>query len=263
MNIIRLLKSKGKWGKLKKRIQLSQVKSLPRFKEGTISILGKPLRYVDSASFAFMYEEIFRQGIYEFESKKDNPLIVDAGANIGLSIIYFKRLFPAAKIIAFEPDSHIFSVLKDNVSAYQLDNTVLINKALWKEETTLSFHSEGADAGRLDKNREGSKNELVETDLLSKYLNQQVDMLKIDIEGAELEVLLECKNELRNIKNIFIEYHSFKDSPQQLGHLLDILKQNGFRYQIQNTAFISKQAFVKRREDYGMDMQLNIYGFKE
>ncbi len=88
-------------------------------------------------------------------------------------------------------------------------------------------------------------------------------MLKIDIEGAELDVLMECQDELHNVRNIFVEYHSFKANPQQLGTLLDLLENNGFRYQIQNTAFVSKQAFVKKREEYGMDMQLNIYGFKD
>ena len=64
---------------------------------------------------------------------------------------------------------------------FGLDDTVLINKALWKDETTLSFYAEGADAGRLIGNEKKLKEVLVNTDLLSKYLNQRVDMLKIDI----------------------------------------------------------------------------------
>ena len=71
MNIIKLLRSSKKWNKLKERMRsIESIKSLPRFEQGTTNILEKSFIYVDSASFVFMYEEIFRQEIYKFDTQK-------------------------------------------------------------------------------------------------------------------------------------------------------------------------------------------------
>ena len=70
---------------------------------------GKILKIPDSASYLSSREEIFDQQIYRFNTSNSKPYIVDCGANIGLSIIYFKQLFPNAEIVAFEPDEKIFN----------------------------------------------------------------------------------------------------------------------------------------------------------
>jgi hypothetical protein len=127
----------------------------------------------------------------------------------------------------------------------------------------LSFFSEGADAGRLDQNIKDHKNEIeVETICLSEYLNQKIDFLKIDIEGAEYQVLLESKEFLHNVSNLFVEYHSFVDQPQHLSQILDILKSSGFRYYISSIGVKSKYPLISRDQYLGMDNQLNIFAFK-
>jgi predicted O-methyltransferase YrrM len=52
--------------------------------------------------------------IYRFNSLITKPLILDCGANVGVSVLYFKRLYPDAEIIAFEPDEDVFAILKQN-----------------------------------------------------------------------------------------------------------------------------------------------------
>jgi FkbM family methyltransferase len=112
----------------------------------------------------------------------------------------------------------------------------LVNKALWSEKTTLEFYSEGAEGGRLGNEIKEIKNIVkVETILLSEYLQKQVDFLKIDIEGAEYNVLEECQNYLKNVKNIFVEYHSFSNKIQVLERILTILKNSVFKFY--NTLF--------------------------
>lgn len=59
-----------------------------------------------------MFNKIFKRQIYNFQIDNPAPYIIDAGANIGLGVIYFKKLFPDAEIIAFEPDPNIFAVMK-------------------------------------------------------------------------------------------------------------------------------------------------------
>jgi len=247
---------------VKENIELKRIKSLPRYKQAKTNILGKELSFIDSASFYFMYDEIFRKEIYKFKSEEKNPLIIDAGSNIGLGIVYFKQLFPEAKVIAFEADKKIFKVLKKNITMFHLENIELINKALWKEETNIKFYVEGADAGRIAYSFEEENITEIETTILSQYLDNKVALLKMDIEGAELEVLQECQEQLKNVQNIFVEYHSFLKREQKLSEILNILKKAGFRFHINNTAFTSEQALFERREDFDMDMQLNIFGFR-
>ncbi|MBT32106.1 MAG: FkbM family methyltransferase [Thalassobius sp.] len=235
-----------------------------RYKVGETQILGKSLCYADSASFLFLYDEIFIKGIYNFETDKKDPLIIDCGANIGLSIIFLKKLFPKSYIIAFEPDKKIYSLLKDNIQSFGFSDIELHRKGLWNEETTLEFFSDESDGGSLV-NKEISRLDTVkiETTLLSNFLKDKVvDFLKIDIEGAELEVLLESAEYLKNVQRIFIEYHSFVGKEQKLSDIIQILNQSGFRIIINNQGLFSPQPFLKINTASGMDMQLNIFGIR-
>lgn len=126
----------------------------------------------------------------------------------------------------------------------------------------VNFYPDGADGGTIsyaDKNIKAVK---VPAVLLGDYIKKPVDFLKIDIEGAEYDVLDSIVNKLDMVKNIFIEYHSFVDQPQQFGEILDILKKSGFRYYIEHIGIRSKKPYLHRNEDHGMDMQINIYGYR-
>lgn len=236
----------------------------PRFQELEIEFLNKTIKAPDSASLRFLNHELFGLEIYKFKCDKESPLIIDCGANIGLSIIYFKKLFPMAKVIAFEPDKKIFEYLKFNINSFKFNDVELINKGLWKEETTLKFFSEGADGGRIANESMHENIIEIETVKLSSYLNKekQIDFLKLDIEGAETEVLLESETSLSKVKNIFIEYHSFSSQKQTLSTILSILEKNGFRYYIEHIGVKSQHPFSNIRNYVGFDNQLNIFGYR-
>jgi FkbM family methyltransferase len=226
-----------------------------------IHFKGHPFILTDSQSFLFMHDEIFVKEIYKFQAEKA-PFIIDCGANIGMSILYFKELFPKAEIIAFEPDPTIFKILNRNISSFNLNNVKTINSALGTLEGKVDFYSEGSDSGRIGQHIEKSNKISVSQVLLSKYLTKEVDLLKIDIEGAETDVIEEIRNELSFVKRIFIEYHSFINKESTLDRILGVLKANNFTIHINSPGVSSNQPFVKTPNKLGMDMQLNIYGFK-
>ena len=234
----------------------------------TTNVLGPEIEIVDAGSFIPMYHEIFEAQIYRFKAQDSTPYIVDAGANIGLSAIYFKRLYPQAEIIAFEPDRQVFKVLQSNLRRLHLANIQLIEKALWSSETTLEFAAEGADGGRLGSNPAAAQTYTVQTTRLRDYLRRRVDLLKIDIEGAETEVIKDCQALLSNVANLFVEYHSMAGQPQSLPQLLNILSESGFRLHIStpfaiDTPFIiSRQPLYEQHSHMGMDFQLNIFAFR-
>jgi hypothetical protein len=76
-------------------------------------------------------------------------------------------------------------------------------------------------------------------------------------------VLVEAEPYLKNVKNIFIEYHSFVDKPQTLSQILDILERNEFRYYIEHIGVKSKHPFVSITNYVGFDNQLNIFGYRK
>lgn len=237
--------------------------NFPRYTKTTDTINGHKIIIPDSASFLFMYKEIFKENIYKFNSSNVSPYIIDGGANIGLATIYFKLLFPSSKIIAFEPDPEIYSILMENIKSFKFTDIELIKKGLWNKDTTLLFKSEGADAGIIaDVDRTVSATDKVEVASLKPYLQKTVDFLKLDIEGSETIVLKDIQHDLDRVKRIFIEYHSFINQPQTLNEIIDILTKANFRLHISSPGLSSKTPFLGLNIYNNMDMQLNIYGFK-
>ena len=239
-----------------------KLKNKSRYTPTSVRLLGKKIDLVDAASFLFMYKEIFEQQIYKFKAKDTEPTIIDGGANIGLSILYFKQLYPDSHIVAFEPDSKVFKVLADNVSKCNVSNVELVEKALWSSETVLEFMSEGADGGRVTQTESGFEKYRVSTIRLRDYLKQPVDFLKLDIEGAETEVLKDCEDLLTNVNNLFIEYHSFVSQPQTINVVFNILSKANFRLHIHQVR-PTPQPFYYRPVCLEMDMILNIFAFRE
>ncbi|MFA4852424.1 MAG: FkbM family methyltransferase [Bacteroidales bacterium] len=243
--------------------ELSRIRQLPRYSSFKTKILGNELMGVDGASFVFTYNEIFKKCIYNFRAANNSPLIIDCGANIGLSIIYFKSLYPDSNIIAFEPDQNIFKTLSSNISSFNLKNVTLLNNAVWIEETTLDFSSEGADGGRISTLAGDKTNNKINALRLKDLLkNKKVDFLKIDIEGAETIVLKDCEDVLHNVEHLFVEYHSFENKQQTLHELLAILHNANFRIHALPVNH-SPHPFIKRNSYLGIDLQFNIFAFRE
>lgn len=256
------------WGKLlsnssyrHKSRHLGRLNSIPRYQPTTTDIFGKPFEVVDSSSFLSMYTEIFDREIYSFQSKKERPYIIDCGANIGLSVSYFKRLYPHSRILAFEPDEKIFEVLSRNIERLGYQDVDLTCRAVWNCETSLSFMSEGADGGRLSGPGDDRSN-VVQTVRLRDYLNEPVDFLKLDIEGAETDVLEDCADVLGNVDTLFVEYHSFAERPQTFHRLTTVLADAGYRLHIHPQS-TSARPFLNRDVYGGMDLQLNVFAFRE
>jgi len=109
---------------------------------------------------------------------------------------------------------------------------------------------------------ENNKSYQVETTKLDQYINRPIDFLKIDIEGAEYNVLKSIKSKLGNVRNLFIEYHSFSDKEQVLNEILSILTECKFRYYIEHVGVRSHHPFIKISSFQNMDIQLNIFAYK-
>jgi FkbM family methyltransferase len=226
---------------------------------------------VDAASFLSMYREIFYRGVYAFKTDSSPPRILDCGANVGLSVLYWKQRFPNARITAFEPDPDVFEVLAWNCERHAHDDITLVRKGVWKREGDLTFYQQGADGGFLEDPDSTSIPEEQLTTVpvvrLRNYLDEAVDLLKIDIEGAEVDVLLDCEGALDQVERLFVEYHSFVGKPQRIDELLRVLRDADFRLHIQ-PELVATRPFVDQIEnsstEHGhMDHRLNIFAYRQ
>lgn len=225
-------------------------------------LFANSVYFKNPAEFLHGIDEIFIQELYR-QTLPEQPLILDCGANIGLSVIYFKRMYPDAKVIAFEPDDENFALLKKNVESFRLKDVSLVNKAVWTEDTSLNFISEGSMSSRIDSSQNSRSGNKIEAINLGNFLDKKIDFLKMDIEGAEYEVIRSAEAKLNMVTNLFLEYHGKYNEITQLTDLFSILTKNGFTYYIKEAAEIYPTPFIqtdKNRSEY--DIQLNIFCFR-
>jgi FkbM family methyltransferase len=242
--------------------ELRRIKKLPRYEPFTTDIFGPVVKGVDGRSFYYSFREIFRDHIYEFKTNTASPRILDVGSNIGLSLLFFKHQYPNCKLTGFEPDPNVFQTAQHNLDSLGLTDIDLLQKAAWIEATALSFEAEGADAGHLTSSESSNAHSFsVNAVDLSSFLQEPIDFLKMDIEGAEVDVLMHCVNDLSNVSNLFVEYHSFANQPQRFHELARVLTDAGFRYQI-HTQFASKSPLCERELQLDMDLQLNVFAYR-
>lgn len=242
-------------------IERTKIQHIPRKTVFSSKLIKKEIWISDSFWYLPTLKEIWENQIYKFQAKNDSPLIIDCGANIGLSVIYWKYLYPKAKIIAFEPDPNIFKLLEENIAVFNFESVDIRQNAIWSSNTKLNFKSDNSVGGRISD--KGNKSFLIKVDTfrLRDLLNQNVDMLKIDIEGAEDEVLFDCKDQLTFVDKLFVEYHGNANEQQKLHEILELLQNAGFRYHIKEANPV-KHPFVKSELGKLYDLQLNIYAFR-
>jgi FkbM family methyltransferase len=231
--------------------------------ESSVRLFGSEFHFSDGPGFVHSLEEIFHEEVYRFNSSSPTPFIVDAGANIGLSVVYFKRKYPDCQVVAFEPDRKIFGLLERNIRSMGYHGVDLHNSAAWIETTELTFYSEGSLAGssEIDFSGAGNKYQVKAERLRDILHDRQVHFLKIDIEGAENTLLFDLGNILGKVDRIFIEYHSIPSKPQRLPDILHLLSSEGFRYSIRGNSDIMQFPFVDHRPA-GFDLQLNIFCYR-
>ena len=239
--------------------EVNRISNLASLNENKAKLFSKDFYFSDNNGFLHSLNEIFDQEVYKFNSDNPTPLIIDCGSNYGLSILYLKKLYPTSRIIAFEPDEKIFQILNRNNINYDLNGVELHNEAVWTVDTDLNFYSEGSLGGRIS-NAERNHHTVKAIDF-KKYLNQKIDFLKMDIEGAENSVIFDIKGYLKNVEKLFLEYHGIVGENQNLGDILNMLSRVGFHYYIRVAGETMRYPFCGEQPKI-FNQQLNIFCFR-
>jgi FkbM family methyltransferase len=163
---------------------------------------------------------------------------MDVGAHIGLSTLYFKKLYPQARITALEANPVLIPFLRKNIEENGLTQVTVSEGAVGKVEGKRRFYvdvsgerwySSGSVWERAWNGKQKNREIQVQGIRLSKLMKEPVDLVKLDVEGAELEVLEEIRGDLAKVKHLVMEYH-----PRERGDYLKVeklLKDNGFKVQ--------------------------------
>lgn len=140
-----------------------------------------------------VFRQIFLADEYgHVQLSRDAKLVVDCGANVGYSAAYFLTKCPNAHVIAVEPDGRNFELLKQNLDAYD-GRTTLIFAGIWSHQTQLKVirQNSGEWATQVVECKEDEQGDLDAVDiqtLLCASDYSTIDVMKIDIEGAESEL---------------------------------------------------------------------------
>ncbi|OGJ15743.1 MAG: hypothetical protein A2632_02195 [Candidatus Pacebacteria bacterium RIFCSPHIGHO2_01_FULL_46_16] len=201
------------------------------------SRIGSYVAYYNNAEeFHELKREIFTTQVYYLELSNPAPHILDGGAHIGLSTLYFKQLYPLAKISAIEPLAENAFFLEKNIFENQLADVHTVHAALAEHAGTVHLYYDKSEAGWFStasvyagawNGAQTTTSRVVPTVSLSFFLEQEhFDLVKLDIEGAELGVLSAARTLLRAADNYLIEVHERKDN--RAAQLERILVEQGF-----------------------------------
>lgn len=188
----------------------------------------------------YLFKEVFLSKEYFFHARNQNPFIIDCGANIGMSVLYFKKLYPHSKILAFEANSDVFNLLKKNVTSNHLTNVEMHNIALSDHDGEVSFYISdvpGTLLGSMIAERGGDIEIRCTAKKLSTFIKdaETIDLLKIDIEGSEWAVICDLIEAmmLKKVDQCIVEYHhNMKENVSHFSEFLAKFERNGFGYNI-------------------------------
>lgn len=171
--------------------------------------------------------ELWMDEAYRLPFALEPRTVIDLGANIGLTCLWLSRRYPVSTIIAVEPLASNVRLLRENLARNQLDATV-VEAAVGPQDGQARFQAaRDFTAGRLDPTGEPVRVVSMPTLLELLPASSLVDLLKIDIEGAEGQLLSGELDWLDAVRSIVIEFHLDR---VDRGSLVERVEGRGFRY---------------------------------
>jgi len=163
------------------------------------------VEYVSVSDLRGQFSEIFVRRHYAFQSAVAEPVIIDAGGNIGMSAIWFKQEYPQSKLLVYEADPALAAVLSRNLDGAKIAGVEIRNAAVWTKDGVVSFANLGQDKGMVSA---AGALQVASVDL-ALHLPERVELLKLDVEGAEYAIIERLCNTgaIARVRNLVAEFH--------------------------------------------------------
>jgi FkbM family methyltransferase len=196
---------------------------------GTMRLLGRRIAYPNQTHAVFLLHEVFVNGAYAFRAASRAPRVIDAGANIGMAVVFFKALYPDAVVTAYEPDPRTFATLERVVADNAITGVELVNAAVGEAQGTATLFTDETPSGSitasLDPAWGGSRSQQVRVVRLSDAIDGPVDFLKLDVEGAEYGVVRDLveTGRIAHVREAVIEFHAVASEPDGVSSMIRML----------------------------------------
>ncbi len=179
-----------------------------------------------------IFFKIFTEGEYRLPFDFTPETIIDAGANIGLATVFFALNHPQSRILALEPDAGNLELLRLNTAG--LPHVTIFAKALWNRNTLLTLKNDNAEpwAHQFGEGESGQVAAITVPELLEELGTEKLDLLKMDIEGAEETVFDETAAAwFDRIRVLVVEMHD-RHAPTATKNLVRHLASRDFQSHI-------------------------------
>ena len=174
-----------------------------------VSRLSAPILVRPDTTDPFIFEEVFLLDEYDFTTTHEPKLIMDIGANVGYTSVYFAHRYPRAHIIAVEPATSNIEWLRKNTGSYP--NVRVVEAGIWSHRARLTLVDANAKSSDFQLRECGADEDGIEAvtvnELLELAQSDYADIVKIDIEGGEKELFAENTDWLDKVDTIAIELH--------------------------------------------------------
>ncbi len=203
-------------------------------KSGTFKFPWGDFEYVDPRQLRVQFEEIFIGRQYAFSADRPDPVIIDCGANVGLSAVWFKLNYPECQLTVYEADPDLAKISEANLKRAGFEDVSIRHEAVWVANTSVAFCKAGNDSGKIVSESSMSYPAVD----LSEQLPNRVDLLKLDIEGAEFQVLDRlCETQaIQRVQKLICEFHVWRDKTDELLATLARIRDNGMQISIKAAA---------------------------
>lgn len=173
--------------------------------------IDRPVWVRPRSSDRNMFDNIFLEDEYDYPYETPPASILDCGANVGYTSVFLANRFPEARIVAVEPEDSNFALLVRNTAAYP--QITPVKAGIWIREAHLEVENpDTVNSGfKLRETTEPGRGIAAKTipQLLDAHGLAKVDVVKIDVEGTELELLRDpaCDEWIKRARRLVIELH--------------------------------------------------------
>jgi FkbM family methyltransferase len=198
-----------------------------------------------NTSDALMIWEVWKAKVYDDARIPilEGDVVVDMGAHIGAFAVRAARLAHRGKVYSYEAARKNYLLLEENRQLNGLENLFIENSAISNRRGEMHLYTPANNSilGSLRQDTSSFK-EMVQAitfvDIIADRAIAQIDFLKIDVEGAEFDILFANPDETLGItQKIVIEFHEFEDDIRSHMDLVDLLDSHGFKVVVEKAKF--------------------------
>jgi len=198
-----------------------------------------------NTSDALMIWEVWKAKVYDDVRIPilEGDVVVDLGAHIGAFAVRVARLAHRGRVYSYEAARKNYLLLEENRKLNGLENMYIENKAISEKRGEMPLYTPANNSilGSLRQDTSSFK-EMVQaitfSDIIAKHSLEKINFLKIDVEGAEFDILFSCSDEnFAKIQRMIIEYHEFDGDKRSHQDLVNLLDTHGFKVVVEKAKF--------------------------